>query len=242
MDKGQGQWEKLINLPNEYERNSDIVQRAIAELERKKSKKSWFQRKWKPLAACCASIAFVGFCLAVPYYSGASQQPILSSPSSSSEIDTPPQVVYYDAEQLSYEPISISELTTYLTEKSMSILHFKTGAVMDNKLASITETNELAFITQDTMQIGVGFDKVVLWCVVKENAEFSFYDRYEILNSACSVQNMEIQYDIFENTEMQNRQVLAKFTYNDFDYFLDITTEQDGVEQLELYINMLLEG
>ena len=48
MSEKKDNWEKLINLPDEYEHNPEIAQRAIEQIEREKAQKQvkeqWFRK------------------------------------------------------------------------------------------------------------------------------------------------------------------------------------------------------
>ncbi len=246
MSKEQEQWEKLVNLPDTYEANPDIAQRAIAELQQRQLEESQKQKRklpwYKTALAVVASVAVIVGCGAVISHliNNVDTQPIVSSSSSnsSSEIITSPQIVYYDAKELAFQ--EITDLPAYVAEKGLNVCYFNDPQMtLDSRVATIAESEEYAFISQEGMY-AVNFDKVLLWCVVKKNAEFNFYDSYQNLKDTYIINNITVQYQVWEKEMSGNRQVLAKFTYQENEYFLDITTYGDGVQQLELYMNMLL--
>ncbi len=227
MDNGQEKWDKLIHLPEEYESNPSIAQSVIEELSQGGTMptptKNWFVRKWKIVAACAAAVA-AAVCVGIPVYGKLST----------------PQIVYF--EQYELTPESVENPTTFIKENNLDVLYFDNAFQLSTTAATIVKTGELAYIMQESWHLdNDGFlDKVDLEVVIKKNAEFNFYDDYKNLIEKCSVNGVSVQYEILENSDEFNRQVLAKFTYQKKDYFLDIVTELDGVQQLEVYVNMLL--
>ncbi len=225
MDKGQKQWEALINMPDEQERNPALVQRAIAEIQQSQAepKKSWFARKWKSIASCAAAVvvtATVALCIGIP---------LLNK-------NAAPEIVYYERKDISYA--NVENVDTFIAEKGVDILHFDNA--LSTQSAIITQTGELAFLEQDTFQMNeTSFDKVLLRSVVKKNVELVFAESYKNLPETHTLETISIKYQINERPT-NDRQVFAKFTYEQVDYYLDIVTELDGVEQLEVYVRMLL--
>ncbi len=218
------QWEKLINLPNEYEVDPSIAQRAIEEIKQKqaKPKKNWFIRRWKYLASC-AALAVAALCFIIPLLN--------KTPAT--------KIVYYEEYEVTYEVVD--NPVAFVAEGKLNICYFEEAATITTKSATITATNEFAFLKQETLHIGdLGFDKVDLRAVVKENAEFDFYDTYKVLTDNIKISDIIVNYQIFENTANSNRNILAKFSYQKVDYYLEIVTEEDGVKQLEKYVTMLL--
>ncbi len=227
MDKGQEQWEKLIKLPQAREEDSVIAQRAIEEITRQqaqpKQKKNWFMRKWKYLVACGATFA-LALCVGLPIY--------LNKPSA-------PQIVYYAQRDVIYEDVESAE--KFVSENALSIRYFSGEAMGTSQSAKIVATGELAFLTQNVMYTtDIGFDTINFWVVVKKNAEFNFQERYKVMENSRVIKDLTVEYQMAERTETRDTQVLAKFTYQNTDYFLDIVTEGDGAQQLETYVNMLL--
>ncbi len=224
MDKGQGQWDKLVNMPQEYEENPAIVQKAVEELSQKraKPKTNWFFRQWKAIVACAAAVV-LGVGVGIPLYNKFST----------------PQVVYYEENDIVYE--KVENVDAYMSNKDLNIRYFVGAAVANTRIATIIETEEVAFLEQDTLHMNdFGFDEVILYSVVKKNVEVKFKDNFEGLSNVHTLADISISYTVFENLNMGNRQILARFSYENADYYLDIVTEQDAIQQLEVYVNMLL--
>ncbi len=222
MDKGQGQWDKLVDMPQSYEENSTIAQKAIEELSQrqKQPKKSWFFRQWKVVVACAAAL-LLGIGIGLPLY----------------KKFTTPQVVYYEGHEIVYE--DIENPTKFITQSKIDILYFESP--LTTKSASIAKTGEFAFLEQNALYINeVGFDQIILRCVAKKNVELNFDRSYKSLNDQHTVAEIDIKYQVYERLDSGDRQILAKFSYEKVDYYLDITTEQDAIQQLEAYVNMLL--
>ncbi len=224
MDKGEQRWNKLVALPQEYEPDPSIAQRVIEECsgQQGKPKRSWLARKWKALTASAVA-AVLALGIGIPLYVKLSK----------------PTTVYYAVNEVTYE--KIENTNAYVAEKGLDILYFGEAAVLNARVATIIETGEIAFIEQDTLHIGEqGFDKVNFYGVAKKNAKFNFYTEYEIAKDSCTISGLSVIYDILEMPNTFNRRIVARFSYKNKDYFLDIVTEQDGLQQLEVYINMLL--
>ncbi len=226
MDKGQQQWDKLVDMPNSYEENPSIAQRAQAEIaqQEKPVKRNWFFRQWKGLVACALSVVVL-LCVGIPLLNKLST----------------PQIVYYEQSDIFYE--KVEDANSYVAEKDLDIRYFKNAAKIDTRVALILDTQKVAFLEQDTTHIDMDnglFDEVILRSVVKKNAQFNFYKSYQILESVHTIRDVKVQYQLFENTDANAYQIFAKFSYQNADYFLEITTEGDGVQQLEKYVNMLL--
>ncbi len=225
MDKGQEQWDRLVNLPEEYEVNPSIAQRAIEELSAQPAepKKGWFARQWKAIVGVAAvAVLLVG--IGIPIYNKLST----------------PQIIYYEKNDVVYA--DLENPTAFVNEKGLNILYFDSALSIVSQSATIVETGEFAFLEQETLHMTENgfFDKVVLRSVAKQKAEFSFYQMYTDLTEIQSVRDLSISYALTERVNTGNTQVLARFTYQNAEYFLDITTEEDGVRQLETYVSMLL--
>ncbi len=223
-DKGQERLDKLKGLPQTYEETPSIAQRAIEEiLQRQKPKQGWLRRRWKAVAACAAA-AVVALGVGIPLYYRFST----------------PQIVYYEENDVAYE--EVENPTVFVEEKALNLLHFDTAAMLTTKSATIAQTGEFAFLEQSAVHMNAFgfFDKVTFWAVAKTKAEFSFYDNYQVLDGIKAIKDIDIKYCLRKNYNNDDNQVLAKFTYQKKDYFLDIVTELDGVQQLETYVNMLL--
>ncbi len=225
MDKGQKQWDKLINMPQEYEQDPSIAQRAIEEIyaSQQQPKKSWFARKWKVLAGACAAVV-LALGVGIPLYAKLST----------------PQIVYYEKSDIIYA--SVENPIAFVEENKLDILYFDDAVMINTQSAVIIKTEEFAFLEQETLHMSDSgfFDKVILRSVVKKNAEFNFYDEYKNLNETQIIQQNSIRYKIVEKENTGDKRIFARFTYQNAEYFLDIITEQDGVQQLETYVNMLL--
>lgn len=226
MDKGQQQWDKLINMPQEYENDPSIAQRAIESLQNQ-PKENWFMRHRKIIFACAVSILLVvglGLGIGIPLYNK----------------NLPPQIVYYAENNIAYE--EVDNPTAFVSEKGWHIRYFAEAKKLTTKAATILDTGEFAFLEQSISCINsIGFfDKIDFWGVGKQNAKFGFYKNFDILLNTHKMGDISISYRLVEMPDTYNRQILARFSYQNCEYFLDIVTELDGIQQLEVYVNMLL--
>ena len=71
MSEKKDNWERLMNIPDDYEYDPEIAQRAIEQIEREKAekqaKKAWWKKQWKPLAISLAACA-VALAVFIPVY------------------------------------------------------------------------------------------------------------------------------------------------------------------------------
>ncbi len=228
MNNGQEQWDRLVNMPQSYEVDPSIAQRAMEEIEQRQiqPKKNWLLRYWKAVLTSGVAVvmAVLVVCIGIPLYNKLSA----------------PQIVYYATNDITYE--DVENPTVFIEENGINVLYFNEAAMLTSKVAMISETKEFAFLEQNTLHINDEgyFDKVDFWGVAKENAEFNFYKDYTLLSDTYMIGDISVLYQLIEMPTSGNRQVLAKFAYENGTYFLDIVTEQDGLQQLEVYVNMLL--
>lgn len=225
MDKKKGNWEKLIDLPEEYSANSDLAAKAIETIQAKQKKpKNWFLKSWKYIAACTATCV-LALCIGLPIYNAFRE----------------PQIVYYETSEIVYE--MVSDPRSFVEEHQLNINYFDFSTAK-TQCATIKSTGEFAFLMQDMLYMDdVGFDKVSLKVVLKKNAKFDFYGSFSALDQTVIIQNISVQYgisEVIDVSESNENTFLAKFTYEQIDYYLEITTEREVLEGLELYIDMLI--
>lgn len=228
MSERKSNWDKLIGLPDEYEVNPDLASKAIETIEREQNqpKRSWFSLRWKKLSTALASAAVVaalGIVL-VPR--------LIPSP------DTPP-IVYYANEAVRVD--DLSDMGTFASEKGLQAKYF-TLSNTQSKVAMIAETQQIAYLQQQTIYIGNGsFDTLQLRAVVLQNATFDFEKDYEELSENTTYMDMNIFYGVKTGLGVEDRpKVLARFEKDNVKYYLEIQTAGDAAEKVQQYVAMLL--
>ena len=226
MRKGNEKWEKLIHITDEYVENPNLAAKAIEQIQAKQKikKRNWFLRSWKYVAACSAAMV-VGLCVGIPIYNA---------------MNTPnvPEIIYYETSEIAYE--KVSNPNEFVMENELDI-HYFNFPTTKTQGAFIKSTGEFAFLNQDMLYIDdMGFDEVNLKVVLKKNAEFDFYKRFSTIEQSKTINEVEVQYGTSISDGESEVSFLAKFTYEQAEYYLEISTEGDVLERLELYVNMLI--
>ncbi len=223
MDENNKQWEKLISMPEEYEQNSSLADKAIAEIKDRKpqAKKSWFKLHWKKVVACVASLALlVG--IGIPVYQN---------------LTTPPPVVYYGDNDL--EPTDIFDVSAFVAEKGLGISYFNVPNIKTQS-GTIKETGKVALLYQKLVYVSeMGFDQIELNVVLEKNLTLDFQEQYFKLNENVTVDNVIVHYKA-SITDDESQQIYAKFIYKNADYYLDVVTVSEPTECISAYVNMLI--
>ena len=88
MSEKKDNWERLMNIPDDYEYDPEIAQRAIEQIEREKAekqaKRAWWKKQWKPLAISLATCV-VALAVFIPVYHSFFQSQLEVPPHSGSE-------------------------------------------------------------------------------------------------------------------------------------------------------------
>ena len=234
MNEEKDNWEELKNLPDDYEYDASIAQRAIERIQQEKARKSnkegWWRKHWRPMAvslATCAVIVGVG----IPIYHSLFNPNIEVPPDNSS-------TVYYEEKQLTINPVD--NVTTYLQEMQVNIKYFNYPTA-ETHSAVVNETNEFAYLKQEMLYIGAdGFDQVKLWSEVLTSADFDFEYSFEGITQSITVNNLAVSYRMEEEIADKNKEIKAKFTYESVNYYLEIVTAGETETKIEQYVNLLI--
>ncbi len=220
---GKSNWEKLIELPQEYEVNPNLAKNAIAQIqaEQQKPRVSWWVRYRKKLA-CVLGACVLIVAAFIPVYR------FLSTP----------EIVYYADEKLTVE--NVDNVSSFVNENALSVCYFDTQTTV-SRYGVIAETGELAYLWQNMLYIDNGeFDKVYVYAVVMQNATFSFEEDYQNFNSTTAYQEISVSYNMVVD-DNDKSSVLAKFTADGVKYYLEIQTSGDAETKVLQYVAMLLQ-
>lgn len=238
MSEKKDNWERLINIPDEYEYDPEIAQRAIEQIEREKAEKQvkehWFKRHWRPMAVSLATCA-VALAVFIPVYHSFFQSQLEVPPDSSSENSS---TIYYDEESITLNPIS--DVTNYVQTQGLALKYYDYPTTI-NHCALITETNEFAFLRQEMLYIGAdGFDQVNLWSVVMTDADFDFERFFDGFVEEVMILNIPVSYKSKAEAGSVGQEIRVKFNYESVDYYLELTTAGEVEAKIEQYVNMLI--
>lgn len=224
MNDKKSKWERLVDLPQEYERNPEIVKSVIRELEeeeKKAPKKNWFSSHWKPFVVALASCV-VAVAIALPVYASL----------------TKPQTIYYEYAQVALD--GISDINAFMQEKGLNICYYD-YPMAKNQFGVIAESREDAYLMQDIIYMDDnGFDRLNMKAIVLQNAEFDFETNFILPSHNITIQTISVDYSV-ETDDIQSRSfIFAKFSYENVRYYLEIETKGDAETKIEQYVTMLL--
>ena len=239
MDNKKDNWEKLTNLPDEYEHDPELAQRAIEQIEREKAQKQvkehWFRKHWRPMAVSLATCA-VALAVFIPVYHSLYQSQLeVPSDNSSSSANSS---VYYDEDSITLN--AVTDVVNYVQEQSLTLKYFNYPTAITHG-AVVTDTNEFAFLKQEMLYIGAdGFDQVNLWSVVMTDADFDFEGFFSYLDKGVTVSEINVDYKIASVENADRKEILAKFTYESVDYYLELVTAGEVEAKIEQFVNLLI--
>lgn len=219
MANRQDDWEKLVHIAEEYEPDPDLGTRTVRELERPpvKKRKKWSVYRWLSIAACC--LVVIGLSVFLPVY-----------------FSSRDEIIYYSSEEI--EATRIDDIKSFEEESDIRF-HYFSGEMVSSRTGELIETKKLAYIYQEMVNVGgMGIDIVELYIVVLPNARFSFIEDYNSLSASMTVDGMKIMYDIPDLNSASGCK--AKFTYENVDYYMTITTSNGSTETIENYVELLL--
>ena len=239
MSEKKDNWKRLINLPDEYEHDPEIAQRAIEQIEREKAQKQvkghWFKRHWRPMAVSLATCA-VALAVFIPVYHSFFQSQLEVPPNSSSDSSS---TIYYEDIQLTVE--RVTDIVTFVQTQGLALKYFNYPTAITHS-AVVTDTNEFAFLKQEMLYIGAdGFDQVNLWSVVMTDADFDFEDFFNDSIEEVTVSGIKVDYATKAELDSTRQNIQAKFTYQSVDYYLEIVTEGEVEAKIEQFVNLLID-
>lgn len=219
MANRQDDWEKLVHIAEEYEPNPDLGTRTVRELERSpvKKRKKWPLYRWLSIAACC--LVVIGLSVFLPVYFSSRNE-----------------IIYYSSEEI--EMVDVENITDFQKENGLHFNYFSKDVVV-TRAGKVVLSEKIAFIKQDIYYFsGMEMDVVELYIVVLPNARFSFIEDYNSLSASMTVDGVKIMYDIPDLNSASGCK--AKFTYENVDYYMTITTSNGSTETIENYVELLL--
>lgn len=240
MDNRQDKLNKLINITDEYEVDANLAQQAIASIEQKKQtairakllpkqpkrveqygevavQTKVSTVKWASIVACCMLMVCLSVVLPV-YFSSQNK------------------TIYYSDELLEFE--YIEDVQLFQQEHNIQFKYFSYPTVQ-TQVASVLETDQIAYLSQNMVYMSdMGFDVVNLNIVILTGVEYEFSSNYNSLSEKIVVSDVLIIYEII--IEEEQNIYLAKFNYNNVEYYLEISTSEDNLEKITQYVNLLI--
>lgn len=219
MANRQDDWEKLVHIAEEYEPDPDLGNRTVRELKHSpvKKRKKWSVYRWLSIAACC--LVVIGLSVFLPVYFSSRNE-----------------IIYYSSEEI--EMIDVNDVAQFQNEYSLNFKYFSKDIVV-SQAGKITESKEIGYFSQDVFYFSeVGVDAIEVYMVLLPNARFNFLENYESISDSMRVEGVEVMYETPDNNV--SSECLAKFTYENVDYYMTITTSNGSAETIENYVELLL--
>lgn len=219
MANRQDDWEKLVHIAEEYEPDPDLGTRTVRELKCSpvKKRKRWPLYRWLSIAACC--LVVIGLSVFLPVYFSSRNE-----------------IVYYSSDEI--EISNIDNMGELEEEVGVDFYYFE-GETIYSRVGRIIESGRIAYLEQEGVIISdSNLDIIHLNIVIMSDAEFSFSGAYSKLIDSFTLGNMEVVYNISDFSD--SSVCLAKFTYENVDYYMTITTSNGSTETIENYVELLL--
>ena len=221
MASRQDDWEKLVHIAEEYEPDPDLGNRTVQELERPpvKKRKKWSLSRWLSIAACC--LVVIGLSVFLPVYFSSRNE-----------------IIYYSSGEM--EISNVSNIEDLQKELNFDF-HYYSAGTLYSRIGRIIETGKVAYFEQEGFYLidnESAVDIINLKIVLLQNADFEFTKTYNDATQSMTVSDVAVSYYIRQSES--SSECLAKFTYENVDYYMTITTSNGSAETIENYVELLL--
>lgn len=214
---GNFEEKKIDEILDGYEPDMQVVARAIEKIEEIKAKEKRRKKIIISLSTLAACICFI--CVGLLFYFN----------------NLPQTPKYFDDTTYHYSStVTDTDIESHLTQSGIE--KYFVGEAVTNQLAVTVEKEEICFLYQTFVDVNADF--VELYVVLINNATFDFEKDFKNCNSKTQIANISVNYVVASGAESV---VFSKFTYDNHNYFLKITTyDSDAVGRLDYYITLLL--
>lgn len=213
-------WERLIHITDEYQEvNSEVPKNAINVINVRfaDQKEAESKRKMKIVFLVFSAIVILVAVISI----------LLSGFFHKEE-----EIIYFDDVDLSSN--LVDDLSEILSDNNLNVKYYDNEFVT-NYCTSIIETGQLAYITQNYYDINQ-FNLIELNIQVISNSYFQFMNSYEELNSLVTTEFCTVYYNMY----LDESKTYAKFSYDNYNYYMSIESATLSEEQLIEYVKLLL--
>lgn len=213
-------WERLIHITDEYQEvNSEVPKNAINVINVRfaDQKEAESKRKMKIVFLVFSAIVILVAVISI----------LLSGFFHKEE-----EIIYFDDVDLSSN--LVDDLSEILSDNNLNVKYYDNEFVT-NYCTSIIETGQLAYITQNYYDINQ-FNLIELNIQVISNSYFQFMNSYEELNSLVTTEFCTVYYNMY----LDESRTYAKFSYDNYNYYMTIESATLSEEQLIEYVKLLL--
>lgn len=219
MKQPDSNWDKLINLPNEYtDSNPEIVDNTTKIINVKFENKKQHLKSLYIITVVAIFLTLIIF-LTVFYL----------TPKKSEN-------VFFDSGAL--EAQEINNIEDFKAANKLSFMAF------DQDLSTYTayavkDSNQFAYIRQDLIILtDYGFDSISLFIPLIRNASFDFSKSFTNLDKSCQIENITVAYKFYENNNLYYFN--STFMVDKYNYYIEIETQDSQVEPLLHYLEQLI--
>lgn len=221
MTNRQDDWEKLVHMAEEYEPDPDLAKGAVRELERPpvKKRKKWSLYRWLSIAACC--LVIVGLSVFLPVYFSSRNE-----------------IIYYSSDEI--ERTDIENIESLQIETGLEFYYF-TSSTFRSYIGKILVTGEIAYLEQEGIYLvgnGSYVDIINFKVILLQNADFEFTKTYNDATQSMIVSDVAVSYYIRQGENTSD--CLAKFSFQNVDYYMTITTNKGSADTIANYVELLL--
>lgn len=221
-------WERMINIPNEYNPNPDLAKKALQKHLEKESRKissdkmvtgGVVARNSGGLVLSKKSILIILLSIIVSAV-------IILSIVLPICLTGKQEILIYNDEKLRFE--EIEDLQEFSNVNNLDIKFYDKENTL-TKCAYIVETNQIGYLMQDTIFLNDdGFDQINLRIKILQNAQFDALVEFDYCNKTINLDNFIINYS--ENYSGEYKRYLACFKVGEFSYYLTLITLNGDLE------------
>lgn len=215
-------WERLIHITDEYhEVNSEVPKNAINVINVRFADRKEAENKRKMKIVFLVFLAIVILVTIISI--------LLPGLFHKEE-----EIIYFDDVDLSSN--LVEDLPGILSDNNLNVKYYDNEFVT-NYCTSVIETGQLAYITQNYYDIDIDrYNIIELNIQVIFNSHFQFMDLYGELNDTVTIEDNVVNYSINNVTN----KLYAKFSYDNYNYYMTIESATLSEEQLIEYVKLLL--
>ena len=216
MENKKDNWEKITNLTEEYQPNSDLASEAILKINQKEP-----TVKFKKFVPVWMIIAFIFVLIIVSLLIG-----LLSKKGVK---------LYLKEDELRI--VKIEDIDGFVKDKELDILYYNFPNCSSQSI-ELKDNDDIAYIEQNFFFIGAESFEQVNFKIILVDAIYSFSESFTILENKTQISNVEIEYNV--NIGDGSNNLYAKFAINDKEYCLEIRDVKDIDATLTGVIGLLI--
>jgi len=220
MAKNNSDWDKLINITDDYnEINQNLAENATQIINVKFNAAKQKNPVIPIIIGCGCLIILV---IAIVFVA-------LFFPKQSN-------LKYYEINDL--EVVSVENTNEYLLDNNLAVCYFQADTIKTSSFI-IKENNEIAYLKQAGFLFDeVGMDTVNFYIKVADNSKFEFEDQFVKFNNSQVIKNTNVYYSL--NKIENEYEFISKFEFMQNDYYLSVKTTESDIDVIMRHVEMLI--